>query len=64
MPAAYGQSKVPDSQQKVGDFLGMVVNADPHDLAPGASPKQVNVTNQRPGELRVRGGYKELTFEA
>lgn len=63
-PPPYGLSKVPDSVLIIQDFIGMTSNADPHDLKPGASPLQINATAQRPGEVRVRGGFKFVTFEA
>ena len=45
------------------DFLGQISNLDTTDLPPGAAVLQLNVDCQIPGCLRVRKGYRELTFE-
>lgn len=45
------------------DFPGLVTRSDPGDVADGASRDQVNLTSQRPGELRLRPGYLPLTFQ-
>lgn len=55
--------KVPVDVLILSDFRGLMTNADPHDLPPGAAIKQVNATSFRDGELRCRGGCKELSFE-
>ena len=38
-------------------------NYDPKDLPPGLSKIQVNVNGYRRGELQVRRGLREVTFE-
>lgn len=55
--------RVPDSSSQVDDFRGLVTNADPKDLPPGASPDQVNCVSARVGELKVRNGTRVITFE-
>lgn len=47
----------------VRDFGGMASNADPADIEPGQSRRQVNVKAERPGELRIRMGYLRVKFE-
>jgi hypothetical protein len=48
----------------IRDFPGLSPVPDPHDAEPGYSSTQVNVTAAYRGELRVRGGYTVLRFEA
>lgn len=55
--------KKPDGQVVIRDFGGFESNTDPHDIAPGVAVIQVNATSVRPGELRVRQGYKVVNFE-
>lgn len=38
-------------------------NYDPKDLPPGLSKIQINVNGYRRGELQVRRGLREVTFE-
>lgn len=45
------------------DFLGMTSNLDPLDIPEGGATKQVNVTCQVNGELRVRQGYRKVVWE-
>ena len=45
------------------DFSGMASKPDSDDLTPGAAQVQVNVMSSRPGELRTRQGYQQLSFE-
>jgi hypothetical protein len=47
----------------VRDFPGLLTDADPNDLPPGAAREQVNCASERPGELRARRGYKVVRFE-
>lgn len=54
---------IPDSQVRFSDFGGYRPNADPHDLAPGESVRQVNAMSWRPGELRVRPGFRVVQFD-
>ena len=54
--------KVPESQVVVKDFGGFMTNADPHDVPPGTTVKQVNATSVRHGELRARPGVKVIQF--
>ncbi len=55
--------KSEESRVEIRDFSGFVTAMDPHDLAPGQSQEQVNATSVRPGELRVRGGFRVLRFD-
>lgn len=45
------------------DFPGMMTNVDPLDIPEGAARVQVNLTSDRPGELAVRPGAKQVAFE-
>jgi hypothetical protein len=46
------------------DFPGILTNVDPRDLPPGAAEEQINMLSIVSGELRVRAGIQEVTFEA
>lgn len=48
----------------ISDFTGMFSNADPKDVPQEGAQVQVNVGTVRPGELTVRGGLKEVTFDS
>lgn len=45
------------------DFPGMMVNTDPRDIPSGAAEEQINLTCVKTGEMRVRGGVREVFFE-
>ena len=49
---------------EIRDFRGMSSILDPHDLPPGVSRVQVNVTATRMGELNVRRGLREVNYDA
>lgn len=49
---------------EIMDFPGMITNLDERDLPPGAASEQVNVCSLIGGELQVRRGIREVTFEA
>lgn len=51
-------------QVMIREFKGFQPNADPHDLEPGVSIRQVNVSAQRPGELRVRAGFATIRYDS
>lgn len=53
----------PDRTEVNIDFRGLVVNADPRDLPDGAATDQRNACCLTPGQLDVRGGIAEVTFE-
>jgi hypothetical protein len=55
--------KVADDQVVIGDFGGYEPNADPHDVPPGVSVLQVNAMSWKPGELRVRPGFRVVQFD-
>lgn len=44
-------------------FGGMVSVVDPHDTPAGQATLQINGMATRPGELNVRQGLKEVSFE-
>jgi hypothetical protein len=56
--------KKPAGQVQIRDFAGFQSNTDPHDVEAGVATEQVNATSIRPGELRVRGGFKVVQFDA
>lgn len=45
------------------EFTGLITNMDPRDLPPGAAEEQLNATCVVMGELRVRMGIREVTFD-
>jgi hypothetical protein len=51
------------AQVKILDFAGLVTRPDPNDIQPGQARIQVNASCITPGELRVRPGVREVTFE-
>jgi hypothetical protein len=53
----------PVIQVVIDDFEGMFSNADPKDVPMQGAQVQVNVGTVRPGELTVRGGLREVTFD-
>lgn len=53
----------PDNVVEIRDFPGLITNADPNDIPPGAACEQVNVTATIFGQLRPRGGYRVVKFE-
>ena len=55
--------ETPVSETDYSKFGGMVSVADPRDVPPGQSTLQINAMAVRPGELLIRSGLKELTFE-
>ena len=48
---------------EIRDFRGMASNYDPNDITPGASQLQINVNGLQRGQLEVRRGMREVTFE-
>lgn len=57
-----GEINIPDSEVKIRDFPGLMSYPDPNDIPAGASTIQINIVSLRPGEMRVRGGYKIVKF--
>jgi hypothetical protein len=51
------------AQVHIRDFPGLVLEVDPNDLKPGASPDQVNFTGDEVGWLQTREGYLPVKFE-
>lgn len=56
-------AKPPKESVAVKDFPGLGTKQDPDDLPPGGAVIQVNFMSSRPGQLRVRPGYRPLVFE-
>jgi hypothetical protein len=54
---------LPRVSVEIRDFPGLVSKADADDIPVGTAAQQLNAMSTRPGELRVRPGYKVLTFE-
>ena len=52
-----------DTTLEIKDFSGMASNMDPNDLKPGVSRQQVNVNAVQRGQLEVRRGMRQVTFE-
>lgn len=52
-----------ESAVEIRDFRGMASNYDPNDIMPGSSQLQVNVNGLQRGQLEVRRGMREVTFE-
>ncbi len=53
-----------DARVIIEDFLGIENPADPNDILPGVTTRQVHVAGIRKGELRPRAGFRILKFEA
>lgn len=45
------------------DFPGLITDIDPRDLPAGAAEEQVNLACIRLGEMQVRGGLREVSFD-
>lgn len=63
MPA---EGKQPDTRgvsTRVDDFPGLYLDSDPDDMPTGSTRSQVNAQSKIPGELTVRQGYREVSFE-
>ena len=45
---------------KPTQWVGLVTNASPHAIPPGATVDQVNLGTETPGQLTVRGGMRVL----
>ena len=48
----------------VRNFRGMASNIDPHDVESGHAVEQVNVYSISLGELIVRAGLREITYDS
>lgn len=46
---------------RISEWAGLVTNADPHDLPPGAAQVQINLQCLTPGKLSVRQGLQVLS---
>ncbi len=47
----------------IRDWTGMVTNADPRDIPDSCSQIQVNMTQERAGEIITRGGLRPVSFD-
>lgn len=47
----------------IADFPGIMGNSDPRDLPEGAADDQVNACSIVFGELTIRRGIREVTFD-
>ena len=45
------------------DFPGLILNADPRDIPPGAGQQQVNASSEQAGVLQSRRGMRPVRFE-
>ena len=45
-----------------GQWAGLVTNASPYAIPPGAAVEQVNLTTVVPGQLTARGGMRPVAF--
>lgn len=60
MPAP---DKLPRATVEMTDFPGMIDNMDRLDLPPGTANEQVNATCVAVGQMQVRRGMRQVTFE-
>jgi hypothetical protein len=50
------------STVELADFQG-IQDVDPRDLVPGAAEEQTNAASLILGQLTIRQGYRQVTFE-
>lgn len=55
--------KVPQASIVMVDFPGMIDNMDRLDIPAGAADEQINATCVVIGEMQVRLGMRQVTFE-
>lgn len=48
---------------EIEKWLGVVKNASPISLPPGAAKNQTNICSLSPGILQTRGGMRDVVFE-
>jgi hypothetical protein len=53
----------PKAEVTLADFPGLIDNTDPRNIPPGAAQAQVNCASYKIGELIIRAGTKQVTFE-
>jgi len=53
----------PHTSANLSDFPGFIDNIDPRDVPDGAAELQVNACSIIMGELTIRRGLQEVTFE-
>lgn len=54
----------PRSVVSIIDFPGMALELDARDLPPGVAEEQVNIDSNVAGQLSVRLGCRQVTFES
>ena len=61
MPRSENPSET--STNVMRDFPGLVLNADPREVPPGAGQEQVNAVSEQGGRLESRRGVRVVTFD-
>lgn len=61
MPASENMNQTTVNAMR--DFPGLVLNADPRELPPGAGQEQVNAVSEQVGRLESRRGVRVATFD-
>ena len=56
-------SEKPRVQTAIRDFPGIVLQADAHDLKPGAMQEQVNIRSEEQGRAVARSGMLQVAFD-
>ena len=51
------------SVNSMRDFPGLVLNADPREVPPGAGQQQVNAVSEQIGLLQSRRGLQAVAFD-
>lgn len=54
----------PRKTHEMRDFTGLILQADAHDMPPGAGQDQVNAKSDTAGQLQVRDGMLLVSFDA
>lgn len=54
---------LPRNYTDIGDFPGLVTNADGPEIPTGAADVQINLMSNRVGELTARPGLTQVQFE-
>lgn len=51
------------ASETLSEFVGQVSHANPHQIPSGAAVEQTNIMSTYDQELKVREGYRLVTFE-
>lgn len=57
------EAKVPKASVEMVDFPGMIDNMDRLDLPPGTADEQINATCVVVGEMQIRLGMRQVSFD-